>query len=158
MSLRRKTAHKDDLSILKHARDVEREPSLLGVHFGHLTKDEAHILVKKLGKVDEDGEANAKFIDNLAPYDSRDEKSDEQHSQSVPSTTEDSQAKNNMTQIKILLYVLVMLMVVHMTTLEEIVRVMRWVYNLTQPAFVNVVSTLSNTDVLRGVYSILKTE
>lgn len=98
MSLRRKTAHKDDLSILKLARDIEREPSLQGMHFGHLTKDEAHVLVKKLGNVDEDSEANAKFIDNLAPYDSHDEKSDEQHSQSGPSTVEDFQARKNMTQ------------------------------------------------------------
>ena len=65
------------------------------MHFGYLTKDEAHVLVKKLGKVDEDGRANAKFIDNLAPYDSHDEKSDEQHSQSGPSTVEDLQAKKN---------------------------------------------------------------
>ena len=86
-------------------------------------------------------------------------KSDE-HSQNVPRKTEDLQTQNNMTHIKILLYVLVMLMIVHMTTLGEIIRVTRCCYKVIQPVIVSLiskpvvlVSSLTNTDVLSGVHS-----
>lgn len=121
MSLKRKTAHKDDLSILKYARDVEQEQSLQCVHLGHLTKDEAHQMVRKLGKIDEAGEANAKLLDNLAPYDSYDEKSGEN---SVDITMRDivisKHTQDTMTQIQILMYILVILMVIHMTTIAKV--------------------------------------
>ena len=137
MSLRRKTAHKDDLSILKHARDVEQEQSLQCVHLGHLTKDEAHQMVRKLGKIDEAGEANAKFIDNLAPYDSYDEKSGEN---SVDITMRDivisKHTQDTLTKIQMLLYLLVMLMILHMMSIAEIEKIFNDCYGVMKSTIV----------------------